>query len=209
MLTKLMANKQKESKPGSRYAGIPWDDGRLGRRSFNDMIDVMKKKKNTGYYHDGNEGNANSLPMKRRKENVLEYIRSRGEYGALDSQFESAVLKQLIKDGDVFLHRPMHNNMPRGKNLTSVIATSFPEPIVERVAVPHAKKQAELMEAGLHYPGKNKGKVRVDDTQTIKWTKQKDQQLILDVLAGTADEELVQKVGKTKTKMRKIRKIAK
>jgi len=111
----------------------------------------------------------------------------------------------LIKNGDVVLKRNIYRSGFNGANRTAMVAAWFPEEAAEDNSAPWEKRNQELKDAGLHYKGKNRGKVRVH-VETEMWTKAKDDKLFFEQLAGRADPELVAEVGRTKTKMRKIRK---
>jgi predicted CopG family antitoxin len=73
----------------------------------------------------------------------------------LPNEYFGDVLKKLIDDGDVEI---VNGNRSDGRYLdrrshSFAKATWFPEKVEEEVRDPHANKKAELVEAGLRYPG--------------------------------------------------------
>jgi hypothetical protein len=192
-----MANKRNSPKPGSRrgvgeFRQLLWDTAKGGNQKWWEK----PPKKTRG-----------QKPMKQRKAELLATIQAKGENGLATNSinFYQPVLNKLIKDGDVVLKRNIYRTGFHGANRTAMVATWFPEPVEEEVREPYAKRKAALEEAGLPYKGMNQGTPR-QDNQKVKWTKEKDQKLLMEVIKGTADEGLVQKVNRTKTKMRKITK---
>jgi len=191
-----MANKRNKPKPGSTR----------GVGEFRQFLHTVRVEKRQWWEQTSDWCEAPHLPMKQRKAELLAKIQAKGEGGFCTNSinFYEPVLNKLIKDGDVVLKRIIHRTGFHGANRTSMIATWFPEEVEERVAKPFAKREAELTEAGLTYPGQTQGKERIPQ-KTINWTKEKDQQLLIDMIKGEADPQLVAAVNRTKTKFRKIR----
>jgi len=191
-----MANKRNEPKPGSRR----------GVGTFRQQLFDTGAEKRQWWETRNDWLNGAQKPMKQRKAELLARIQAKGEsgLGTNSINFFQPVLDKLIKDGDVVLKRNIYRSGYHGANRTAMVATWFPEVTEERVAEPYAKRKAAMEEAELPYRGMNQGKETVPK-KVVKWSKKKDQQLTMDILKGTADKELAAQVGKTKTKMRKIK----
>lgn len=172
--------------------------------TFRDMVHNLRQEAKGNIVQDWRTDA--QKPMKQRKAELLAKIQKSGEggLGTNSINFFQPVLSKLIKDGDVVLKRNIFRSGYHGANRTAMVATWFPEVKEERVAEPYAKRKAAMNEDDQHYKGKNQGKEHVPK-KVVKWNKKKDQQLTLDILKGTADKELTAQVGKTKTKMRKIK----
>lgn len=174
-----MANKRNQPKPGSQWRGNP-KDKHSDDETFREMCFKAQSPRKCNY--DGNFGTA-QLPMKERAANLLNLIQ-KNPWGIRAYLLEKRVLAKLIKDGSVKVQNESHGDGRESK--TVVIATNpIERPEFEEAAEPVEPKVVK---------------------KTIMWTKAKDQKLLMEVMMGTADQDLVDAVGKTKTKMRKITK---
>ena len=200
-----VANKRNQPKPGSvntRY--VPWDKME-SEGTFRDMcLRIQQKSQRSNaakgehsqtshswgkkhkttmvYAYTGNAGRSNQLPLQKRKANLLEYMKIvPGKIYVKD--IEPTVLKALIADGDVYIENGKSGHI-RQSHSYAVATDPIEKPVVEEVV----KEEPKVVK------------------KTIKWNKEKDQKLLMDVIMGTADQDLVDAVGKTKTKMRKISK---
>jgi len=142
-----MANKKHIPKPGSKRVGI--DTSNMYWTKSRWKLDHYAQ-----YLCDGNEGQSHQLPMKRRAENALAFIRSRA-YGLIDRQLSPDILKKLLADKLVYLKRSTNGG---SKNKTYIHAFERPEKTLKRVAEPYKKRHEDLDASGLHYRGKNRGK---------------------------------------------------
>ncbi len=123
------------------------------------------------------------LPMKQRAANVLKLIKKQPGGMMMAHRLNKKVLAKLVKDGDVYIENGKSGHMRQSHSYAR--ATGYRQPVVEEVVEEEEPKVAK---------------------KKIKWTKKKDQKLLIDIMMGTADPELVKEVGRTKTKFRKIAK---
>lgn len=214
-----MANKRNDPKPGSKpIRGMkpPWETDTVG--TFRDMVHALANK-NTGrkaasgealpwthgwgkkaktakvYAFTGNNGHSAQLPLKTRKANVLQYLQTT-VHQIYVKDIEPTVLKGLIDDGDVYIENGKSGHIRQSHSYA--VPTEKLEIVEGKAKDPNAKWKAEAIALGLPT-----GDEKVE-TKKILWTKEKDQQLLIDMIKGEADPELVKEVNRTKTKMRKI-----
>lgn len=154
-----------------------------------------------GCDYNGNTGGS-QLPFKKRCENLLRLIRKRGTNGVQNGWLCQKVVNRLVADELVFIQRKKFGG---NTGRTFVIATEFEELQEDTRVEPFSKRNQELFDAGLRFRGQNQGTKRVDDFHTKKWTQADQDKLLLDVLRGTAEPEVLNQVKRTKTRPKKIR----
>lgn len=157
-----------------------------------------KAKTRMSYAFTGNEGKSNQLPLKKRKANLLKYMQTMtGTDKIYVNDIEPTVLKALIDDGDVYIENGKSGHIRQSHSYA--VPTEKLEIVEGKLGVPYSKRNADLIASGLLL-----GEEKVE-TKTVQWTKERDQKLLVEIMIGTADEELVKEVNRTKTKMRKIK----
>ena len=166
------------------------------------VSDLPKKGKRLCDFN-GNTGK-NQLPMAKRCENLLALIHEKGERGIWEHYLCDRVVAKLLERGDVYKHREQAGF--RQRNYTHIVSSAFPQPGKEELERRREQRQADyelrrtMEEIDATFP-KAKGPKR-----TIKWSKAKQDKLLFDVLAGTADKDIVEQTRRTKTLPKKITK---
>ena len=189
-----MCHEMQTGTPKGSDAKQPYTSGSWGK----------KAKHSFRYSYTGNEGQACQLPLTTRKENVLAAIEKKTETGIWVKVIEPTVLKALLDDGSVYLNRS--NSLfgrPTGRFYTRAVSLKFPQPDKEARERRREENKRRLLEARLD------AEMQKEDTgpkRTIKWTKDKEQKLMMDMLKGKADPKIVKQLTRTKTKPKKITK---
>ena len=185
-----MANKRDEPKPGSV----------TGVGEFMQSLYDVGAAEPSWWIRNDEICDAPHTKMAQRCAELLAHLQLKGPSGEWETYLkpDPAVMKRLVKNGDVVRKTPFpHNSHEIRQNHVTIAATWFPKKAKEGTGGPNAKKKAALKEADTT--------VEKVETRTIKWNKRKNDQLLFDTIMGTADPDVIRAVGRTKTKMRKLK----